>query len=73
MSKHPSALTQDFLAEVEAFLLQRRLRPTTFGREVMGDPGFVAALKKGRCPTLRTIEFVRTHIAQEARKPEVKS
>ena len=68
MSKPFNALTQDFLAEVEGFLARQGLAPTTFGRHVMGDPGFVAALKKGRCPTLRTIEFIRTHIARESKQ-----
>ncbi len=61
----PNALRDQFLNEVEAYLGRKGLRPTTFGRLVMGDPSFIAALKKGRCPTVRTIEFVRGHIARD--------
>ena len=65
MPRAQSRLTQDFLAELEGFLRRQGLTPTSFGRTVMGDPGFVAALKKGRCPTARTIDFVRAHIADQ--------
>lgn len=66
----PLKLRDDFLAEIEGFLAARGLSPTSFGRAVLGDPGFVAALRKGRCPTARTIEYVRAHIARaEERKP----
>ncbi len=62
-------LRDEFLAELEAYLAGAGIRPTTFGRQVMGDPSFVAALKKGRCPTVRTIEFVRNHIARAPKDP----
>ena len=63
-------LREIFLAEVEAFLARARLSATGFGRDVMGDPSFVAGLRKGRCPTSRTIQFVRGHIARSEKNRE---
>lgn len=53
-------LQQKFTAEIAAFLKRTGMRPTTFGREAMDDPSFVATLESGRAPNLRTIERART-------------
>jgi hypothetical protein len=63
-------LREHFLAEVEAFLARARLSASAFGRDVMGDPSFVAGLRKGRCPTSRTIQFARAHIARTEKLTE---
>jgi hypothetical protein len=57
-------LQTDFSDEVEAFLKAARLAPSRFGRDALGDPGFVAELRQGRCPNLRTIERARAFIAR---------
>ena len=41
-------LQSDFSDEVEAFLKATALSPSRFGRDALGDPGFVAELRKGR-------------------------
>ena len=55
-------LQSDFSDEVEAFLKAAAMRPSRFGRDALGDPGFVAELRQGRCPNLRTIERARAFI-----------
>ena len=55
-------LQTDFAAEVAVFLRQSGMKPSRFGRDALGDPGFVAALNKGRAPNLRTIERARAFI-----------
>lgn len=57
-------LQTDFSDEVEAFLKASTLPPSRFGRDALGDPGFVAELRRGRCPNLRTIERARAFIAK---------
>ena len=56
-------LLSDFSEEVASFLTTSRMAPSRFGRDALGDPGFVAELRKGRCPNLRTIERARAFIA----------
>ena len=55
-------LLTDFSEEVALFLTTSRMAPSRFGRDALGDPGFVAELRKGRCPNLRTIERARAFI-----------
>lgn len=55
-------LQTEFSNEVEAFLKAAAMRPSRFGRDALGDPGFVAELRQGRCPNLRTIERARAFI-----------
>ena len=55
-------LQADFASEVAAFLAKARMSPSRFGRAALGDPGFVAALNKGRAPNLRTSEKARAFI-----------
>lgn len=51
-----------FQAEVEAFLAASRMKPTDFGREAIGDPGFITHLRRGRSPSLATADKVRAFI-----------
>ena len=50
------------LREVESFLRQNDTAPTTFGREVMGDPRFVFDLRNGRDPRPSTVARVRAFL-----------
>ncbi len=53
----------ELLTDIEAFLAERNMSPTAFGREIMGDPRFVFDLRKTkRSPQLRTVDFVRRTI-----------
>jgi 2,4-dienoyl-CoA reductase-like NADH-dependent reductase (Old Yellow Enzyme family) len=51
--------SEQFLAEVEAFLAASRMKATDFGREAVGDPSFVTRLRQGRSPSLATADKVR--------------
>jgi hypothetical protein len=55
-------LQSEFSEEVAAFLSFSGMKPSRFGRAALGDPGFVAELKNGRAPNLRTIERARAFI-----------
>lgn len=62
-----------FLAEIAAFLAETGMKPTTFGRDMVGDPSFIADLEGGRSPSGRVMHKVRTKmiVAREkaAKKP----
>jgi len=63
-------LSEQFLADVEAFLSRSGMSPTTFGKEALGDPVFVFDLRNGRKPGLgsvdRVYDFMRAKAQQEA-------
>jgi 2,4-dienoyl-CoA reductase-like NADH-dependent reductase (Old Yellow Enzyme family) len=67
-----SSLAQTFLSEIEAFLTERRMSATAFGRAAVKDPNFVHDLRGGRLPNLglvdRVHEYMRSHsaIAEES-------
>jgi 2,4-dienoyl-CoA reductase-like NADH-dependent reductase (Old Yellow Enzyme family) len=63
-------LRESFLADVEAFLSERRIEASLFGRNALKDPNFVFDLRKGRCPNLRTIQRVREFMLARASKPD---
>jgi sulfate adenylyltransferase subunit 2 len=62
-------VAESFLAEIEAFLKSASLEPTALGKQALGDPNFVFDLRKGRSPSTRTIEKVRSWIASQAAPP----
>ena len=49
----------DFLAEVDAFLVETGTAPTALGRGALGDPSFVFNLRDGRDCRMSTIVRVR--------------
>jgi len=60
--------TEQFLAEVEAFLRRSGCKPAELGRQAVGDPAFVLNLRRGRSPKLATADRVVAYIrAEEAR------
>jgi 2,4-dienoyl-CoA reductase-like NADH-dependent reductase (Old Yellow Enzyme family) len=61
------SLTEQFLAEIEAFLSTTGTDPTSFGRAAVNDPTFVFRLRDGRSPRAKTIDVVRAYIAAETR------
>jgi sulfate adenylyltransferase subunit 2 len=58
-------VAQSFLTEIERFLDAAGLEPTALGKQALGDPNFVFDLRKGRSPSTRTIDKVRSWIAQQ--------
>lgn len=54
----------ELLEQVESYLARTRVPSSTFGRVVVGDPGFVRDLRAGRHPRRRTEERVRNYLKQ---------
>jgi len=50
------------LEQVEQFIKRRRMAPTRFGREAVGDPKFVFQLRDGREPRRRTVRRVLDYL-----------
>jgi len=57
-------ISKHFIAQVEAFLKRSGFKPTEFGRQAVGDSGFVLNLRRGRSPTLATADKVLAFIAR---------
>ena len=60
-------VTDVFVAEVEAFLECTGMDPGAFGREAVGDPGFVRRLRAGRTTTLEAVDRVTAFIESRPR------
>ena len=61
-------LSEQFVQRVEAFLALSKAKITEFGLQSVGDPNFVAHLRRGRSPTLGTADKVLAYIEKlEAR------
>ena len=54
---------QAFLTEIETFLASSSTDATSLGKQALGDPSFVFDLRKGRSPSTRTIEKIRSWIS----------
>lgn len=52
------------LSRIERYLKERRMPPTRFGREAVGDPNFVFDLRDGREPRERTAAKVCAYLEQ---------
>lgn len=52
------------LSEIEAFLRNRKMKETTFGRFAVNDGKFVGRLRAGGSLTVTTLEKVRAYIKQ---------
>ena len=66
-------LSEQFVRRVEVFLAVSKTKITEFGLQSVGDPNFVAHLRRGRSPTLGTADKVLAYIekleAKVAAKP----
>lgn len=52
------------LSMIERYLRESGTPASRFGREAMGDPGFVATLRRGREPRDDTSRRVQAYIAR---------
>lgn len=50
------------LQRIENHLKVRRMPPTRFGREAVGDPSFVFNLRNGREPRASTVARVQAYL-----------
>jgi len=60
-------IAQTFLADVESFITEADIDPTTLGKQALGDPSFVFDLRKGRSPSARTMDRVRNWMRNNGR------
>ena len=54
----------ELLEQVESYLAQTKLPPSTFGRMALGDPRFVEDLRAGRKLRSKTQERVRCYLTR---------
>lgn len=54
------------LQRIEDHMKARRMTPTRFGREALGDPMFVSNLRDGREPRQRTVARVLHYIERSS-------
>ena len=59
-----SIIPDPLLAEIEAFLAEASMSATAFGRDALGDPGFVFGLRAGRDCRRSTLIRAREQIAR---------
>lgn len=52
------------LPKVERYLKRTGTKPSNFGREAMGDPGFVFQLRRGREPFPQTVDRVERYLKE---------
>ena len=68
---------QELLSEIDGFLAQHRMAPTTFGLKALKDGKFVGRLREGGNLTIRTIErarqFMREYEPTPTAEPERKA
>jgi len=49
--------------DIGRFLMKHGMAPSRFGRDAIGDPGFVAALRRGRVVRIETWNRIHDFIA----------
>lgn len=54
--------SEQFLEEIENYLTESGMDPTTFGKSAMNDPRFVFDIRNGRSPSGRTVDKVRAWV-----------
>ena len=57
-----------FLRDINNFLKISGMSPTRFGSVTVGDPGFVANVRDGRCPRLDSYDRVMAYINRNQHK-----
>ena len=69
------SILEKFKAEVQAYIEQSGMPRTEFGIQAMGDRAFVFQLmgKRGRVPTVDTVDKVRAWMANNPPKPNGKA
>jgi len=59
----------ELLEQIEVYLEQNGVSPSTFGRMAVGDPRFVHDLRSGRRPRSQPLERVRRFLSESAGMP----
>jgi sulfate adenylyltransferase subunit 2 len=61
-------ISQTFLSDIERHLSAKSMEASAFGKQALGDPNFVFDLRKGRSPSARTMDKVRSFMGQSQAK-----
>lgn len=61
------------ILRIDRYLRARRMAPTRFGREALGDPNFVFNLREGRCPRPSTVKRVEAWLDAHEDDRQVRS
>jgi hypothetical protein len=67
MNKNLHPVVKELLAEIDAYRAMAGVNATEFGLWAMKDGTFIARLKRGRSPSLETIDRVRKYIASKSK------
>jgi sulfate adenylyltransferase subunit 2 len=59
------SLTAQFVSEIDSFLERTATDASALGKQALGDPNFVFDLRKGRSPSMRTIEKVKAWMTKQ--------
>lgn len=62
------SLIEDLLLDIERFLAETGIAPSTFGRQAVNDGKFVGRLRAGADVTVGTVDRVRAYMASEKAK-----
>lgn len=62
-------MASPLLRRIEAYLNRTGMRPSEFGRRAVRDGLFVAQLRSGRRPRLRTVARVEAFLDRAEREP----
>jgi hypothetical protein len=57
--------SQQFLTAVEGYLRRTGTKPTEFGRQAVRDPSLILGLRRGRSPTMMTVDRVLAFIRRQ--------
>lgn len=63
VAAHKAGVRVDLLEWIEAHLSATGTAASGFGKDLLGDPGFVRNLREGRKARPQTDELVRRHLA----------
>jgi predicted transcriptional regulator len=63
-----SLTDEQLLAKIKEFLAETGMKPTRFGRDATTESGLVAALERGRSPSLKTANRVLAFMAEYREK-----
>jgi homoserine dehydrogenase len=63
-----STEAENFLNEVERFLVDHDMPPTVFGQKSLADPNFVFDLREGRDVRFSTVDKIRSFMSSYEKK-----
>lgn len=55
----------ELLATIDAFLKRHDMAPTRFGRDATGEPQLIDSIRKGRSPSLNTLQRIADFMAEK--------